>query len=95
MGARSTGTGRERIMAGPSHSFFRGYTGPVAFGLSREVDEASLKVFLQKFSSDQILEVLCPRLQEEEINNIVNMLTQLMRRHLTEREYHTLFLGQD
>ncbi len=77
-----------------SHNFFKEYKGPVAFGLSREVDEASFKVFLQKFSTDQILEVLCPRIGEDELNSIVDMLTQVMRRHLTEREYHTLFLDQ-
>ena len=33
-----------------SHSFVEAYQGPVAFGLSREVDEASLIVYLLKFS---------------------------------------------
>lgn len=94
LGARTFGSREEQGMERSSHNFFKEYKGPIAFGLSREVDEASFKVFLQKFSSDQILEVLCPRLAQEELDGIVEMLTQVMRKHLTDREYHTLFLDQ-
>jgi hypothetical protein len=78
-----------------SHQFVEGYHGPVAFGFSREVDEASLVVYLQMFSDDQLMEVLRGRLSEEEIVNIVDFMTGLLRRHLAEEEYHHLFLRDD
>jgi hypothetical protein len=68
------------------------YLGPVAFGLSREVDEASLVVYLQKFSDDRLMDVLRGRLSEEEIQRTVDWLMLLLRRHLSEDEYHRLFL---
>ncbi len=75
-----------------SHAFVETYRGPVAFGLSREVDEASLTVFLQKFSDDRLMDALRGRLSDDEIQRTVDWLTTLMRRHLSEEEYHSLFL---
>jgi len=77
-----------------SHRFVETYEGPVAFGLDRETDEASLMVFLQKFSDDDLLVVLTQRLSLEEIHRLVNFLTELMKRHLSEEEYHRLFLKE-
>lgn len=78
-----------------SHAFVETYHGPVAFGLSREVDEASFMVFLQKFSDDRLLYALRGRLSDEEIQHTVDWLTTLMKRHLSEEEYHSLFLKDD
>jgi hypothetical protein len=82
-------------MSRNSHQFVEGYRGPVAFGLSREVDEASLIVYLQKFSDDRLMNVLRQRLSTEEIEKTVDWLTALLRRHLTDEEYHELFLGDE
>ncbi|MGQ9858841.1 MAG: cytoplasmic protein [Thermodesulfobacteriota bacterium] len=81
-------------MARHSHLFVERYSGPVAFGLSRELDEASFKVFMQKFSDDRLLEVLCPRLSPQEMERTVDFLTGLMRLHMSDQEYHKLFLGE-
>jgi len=75
-----------------SHQFVETYRGPVAIGLTREIDEASLTVYLQKLSDDRLLEILRGRLSDEEIVQVVDWITGLLRRHLTEKEYHTLFL---
>ncbi len=75
-----------------SHQFVETYRGPVAIGLTREIDEASLTIYLQKLSDDRLLEVLRGRLSDEEIVQVVDWITGLLRRHLTEKEYHTLFL---
>lgn len=64
-------------------------------GLSREVDEASFMVFLQKFSDDRLLSVLRSRLSDEEIQRTVDWLTTLMKRHLSDEEYHSLFLKDE
>ncbi len=64
----------------------------ICFGLSRDLDEQSLKLFLQKFADENLLDVLVPRLTDREIEQVVTMLTGLMRAHLREAEYHRLFL---
>jgi hypothetical protein len=74
------------------HTMVEEYEGMVAFGLSREVDEKSLMYYLQKFSEDDLLKVLVPRLSDEEINRLFDMMSELMRSHLSDSEYHGLFL---
>ncbi len=75
-----------------SHRFVEEYDGLVAFGMSRDVDEKSIKYYLQKFSDDAFLEVLVPRLKDDEIVQIFDMLTHIMKKHLSEDEYHEVFL---
>jgi TorA maturation chaperone TorD len=65
----------------------------ICFGLDRELDEQSLALFLQLFSQEKLLEVLIPRLKEEEITGLVQQITALLQKHLEEKEYHELFLG--
>ncbi len=77
------------------HSFVEEYDGMVAFGLSREVDENSLMYYLQKFSDDDLLKVLVPRMSDEEINRLFELISDTMRNHLNDNEYHGLFLKDD
>jgi TorA maturation chaperone TorD len=65
----------------------------ICFGLNRETDEQSLVLFLQLFSRQELLQTLVPRLSDEEINDLVHSLTGILRAHLSEAEYHELFLG--
>lgn len=65
----------------------------ILFGLNRNEDERSLAAFLKLFSKDQLTSTLIPRMTDAEINNTVDLLTTIMREHLSEKEYHTLFLG--
>ena len=65
----------------------------ICFGLNRQTDERSLAVFLQLFSRDELLQALIPRLADEEIIQLVDQLTAVLRKHLQEAEYHELFLG--
>jgi hypothetical protein len=75
-----------------SHNFVDSYDGFVAFGFSREIDEKSLMVYLQKFSDDDLVARLVPRLTEAEIDELFTLMSRLMRKHLVEEEYHELFL---
>ena len=70
-------------------------TGPdaIVFGFDRETDEQSLLLFLHRFAAEELLEVLLPRLADDEIAATVDLLTGIMRKHLTEKEYHRLFLA--
>jgi TorA maturation chaperone TorD len=65
----------------------------ICFGLDRATDERSLALFLQLFCREEFLQTLIPRLGDAEIEQLVDHLTGLMRRHLREDEYHQLFLG--
>ena len=79
-------------MAGHQHAFVDNYDGIVGFGFSREVDEKSLIFYLQKFSDDDLITALVPRLSDAEITQLFELLSQLMRNYLTNDEYHHLFL---
>jgi len=79
-------------MADHRHTFVDTYEGMVAFGLSREVDEKSLIYYLQKFSDDDLVKTLVPRLTDEEINRLFELMSQLMRKYFTDEEYHEYFL---
>jgi TorA maturation chaperone TorD len=78
-----------------SHRFVDQYRGLVGFGLDRETDQNSLMVYLQKFSDDRHLAAIVPRLKEKELYELLDLLTRLLKTHLTEEEYHRLFLKED
>ena len=79
-------------MAAHSHEFVETYKGLVGFGLNRETDENTVKYYLQKFSDDQVLQSLTKRLTDKELQEIFSLVSRLLRDHLTESEYHRLFL---
>ena len=76
-----------------SHSFAEDYRGPVGFGFDRATDEATVKVYLQKFSCDALLEAIVPRLAGVELEELFDHLSRLLASHLSRREYEELFLG--
>ncbi len=78
----------------PTHRYSETYRGPVAFGLSRDVDEATLTIYLQKLSDDTLMETLRSRLTDGEIEEIADLIGRILKKHLTHDEYHRLFLGQ-
>jgi hypothetical protein len=48
--------------------------------------------YLQKFSDDALLQTLVKRLSDQEIEDIGHFIFTLLKKHLTEPEYHSLFL---
>ena len=74
------------------HEFVEEYDGMMAFGYSREEDERSLIAFLQKFSDDELMKLMSNRLSDSEIEELVDHLTGLMKKHMSEEEYHHHFL---
>ncbi len=81
-------------MATHTHRFVEDYTGLVGYGLDRSTDENTLLVYLQKFSDDALARLLVPRLSDAELSEIFDLVNRLMRRHLSEEEYHRLFLKE-
>ncbi|MBI5558250.1 MAG: hypothetical protein HY885_11495 [Deltaproteobacteria bacterium] len=67
----------------------------MCFGLNRATDERSLAAFLRMFAAPTVLDTLIPRLPDEDILATVDFLTRLMKKHLRENEYHTLFLNEE
>lgn len=69
-------------------------TEEICFGLDPEQDKRSLLMFIQKFANPTLLETLVPRLQEQEITAVLDLLSSLMRQHMSDKEYHQLFLKE-
>jgi len=82
-------------MAKHTHSLVETYDGLVGFGLDRETNEKTIIYYLQKFSDDELMERLMVRLTDDELGEIFSMLTRLLKKHLTDSEYHSLFLKDD
>ena len=66
----------------------------LALGLDRETDEATLASYLQMFSDDHVLKTLLPRMTNEEIEALFLEITQVLKKHFSKDEYHTLFLKE-
>lgn len=81
-------------MAHHSHHFVESYDGLVGYGLDRETNENTLIYYLQKFSDDQLMNVLKTRMSDREMDELFEQLSALLHKHLTEEEYHQLFLKQ-
>ena len=77
-----------------THRFVEEYDGLVGFGLNREVDEYTLTYYLQKFSDDELMTLIRSRLTEADMEEVFNLITRLMKQHLTEEEYHRYFLKE-
>lgn len=77
------------------HSFVETYSGLVGFGLDRRTDEDTVVYYLQKFSDDALMTVLKGRLSDAELAELFMTLSRLLCKHLSEREYHHLFLKDD
>ncbi len=75
-----------------SHRFVEEYTGLVGFGLDRQTDEYSITYYVQKFADDELMKVLRSRMSDADIEALADMLIRLMKKYLTEQEYHTYFL---
>lgn len=78
-----------------SHDFVETYKGLVGFGLNRQTDENTIIYYLQKFSDDELMQVIRSRLQDQELAALFDMLTDLLCKHLNEDEYHRLFLKEE
>ena len=81
-------------MATYSHRFVETYRGLVGFGFDRETDESTIICYLQKFSDDTLMETIVKRMTDEELEEIFSFISRLLKQHLSEPEYHQLFLKE-
>jgi hypothetical protein len=78
-----------------SHTFVETYEGLMGFGADRETDESMVICYLQKFSDDTLMAHLMPHFSDDELSEIFDLITRLLKKHLTNVEYHRLFLKDD
>ncbi len=65
----------------------------ICFGLTEELDRQSLATFLQLGGQENFSELFAERISGEEIIPFVDHFMNLIRKHLSENEYHHVFLG--
>jgi len=80
------------LMSEHSHRFIEEFDGFIGFGLNRKSDQDTVIYYLQKFSDDRLMEVLKDRMSDEDRQAIFDLLSGLLRKHLSEPEYHRYFL---
>ena len=78
-----------------SHNFVETYQGLVGFGADRQTDENTVIYYLQKFSDDRLMQILIKRLSDGELSEIFALITHFLKKHLTDAEYHALFLKEE
>ena len=79
-------------MTKDTHNFIHSYKGLGAFGMDKKTDEETLMFYLQKFSEDSFMKRFIPRLEQEELEEVYLLINRLLKQHITEDEYHALFL---
>jgi hypothetical protein len=67
----------------------------MCFGLNRKLDQESLTCFLQLIGRPEFADNIAHRLSSEEIQELVHYLTGVLKKNMTEDEYHELFLLED
>ena len=75
-----------------SHTFVETYEGLVGFGAGRKTDENTVIYYLQKFSDDKLTQTIMPRLSDDELQEIFDLINRILKKHLKHTEYHDLFL---
>lgn len=75
-----------------THNFIQEYKGLGAFGMDRATDEETVMFYLQKFSEDRFMQTFIPRLSDRELEEIYYFINDRLQTHISEDEYHALFL---
>ncbi len=75
-----------------THNFIQEYKGLGAFGMNRQADEDTIMFYLQKFSEDLFMKTFLPRLSDVELEEIYLFINDRLKKHISEDEYHGLFL---
>ncbi|MDX9819471.1 MAG: cytoplasmic protein [Desulfococcus multivorans] len=77
-------------MAKHSHRFVETFDGFSGYGLDRTTDENTLQLYLQKFSDDRLMETILKRMTDEDIAEMFDIISKMLKKHLSEHEYHQL-----
>jgi hypothetical protein len=80
------------MMKKHSHNFVETYDGLVGYGYDRKTNESTLAYYTQKFSDDDLIKLVAERMSDNEMDGLFDLISGLLARHLSEEEYHSLFL---
>ena len=64
----------------------------ICFGLDRALDVSSFVTYLRLLGREELAAILADRMTSEEIIACVDNMTGLLKKHLSEAEYHRYFL---
>ena len=62
--------------------------------MDRQSDEDTIQLYLQKFSDDDLMETILKRMSDEDLTEIFEIVGKMLKKYLTEPEYHQLFLKE-
>ena len=82
-------------MAKHSHNFVETFHDIVGYGLDRQTDENTVQVYLQKFSDDDLMKTILKRMTDDDLTEVFDIAGKMLRKYLTESEYHQLFLKEE
>ena len=82
-------------MAKHSHRFVETFDGISGYGLDREANENTVQLYLQKFSDDGLMETILKRMTDDDLTEIFEATSKMLKKYLTEPEYHRLFLKDE
>jgi len=78
-----------------SHSFVETFDGFSGYGMDRQSDENTVQLYLQKFSDDLLMEIILKRMTDDDLTEVFEIISKMLKKYLTEPEYHRLFLKEE
>jgi len=78
-----------------SHHFVEKFDDFFGYGLDRESNENTVQVYLQKFSDDELMKTVLKRMTDDDLTELFEITGKMLKRYLTEAEYHRLFLKEE
>ena len=78
-----------------SHRFVETFDGLLGYGLDRQTNEDTLEVYLQKFSDDDLMKTILKRMSDNDLDEVFDVVSKMLKKHLSEAEYHQLFLKEE
>jgi hypothetical protein len=82
-------------MAKHSHDFVDTFDGFVGYGMDRQSNENTVQVYLQKFSDDLLMQTVLKRMSDDDLSEVFEVIAKMLKKYLTEPEYHGLFLKDE
>ncbi len=52
-------------------------------------------MYLQKFSDDRLMKTILKRMTDDDLTEIFDIMGKMLKKYLTEDEYHQLFLKEE
>jgi hypothetical protein len=78
-----------------SHRFVETFEGFSGYGLDRESNENTVQLCLQKFSDDDLMKTILKRMTDDDLTEMFEITTKMLKKYLTDPEYHRLFLKDE